>query len=117
MLYFFSNGCMLVRSVAPTGARLARKASSANDRLGSFIVSDSASDSGASDSGSDSTSEGKQAAGAPGGFDWASGNVQELIRALVQQKGVQPAHEFTGTMMFGLVTRTVVLHQYTAGKC
>lgn len=101
----------------PAGVRLARRAERAKDRLGGFIVSDSASDSGASDSGSDSASEGEQAAGAPGGFDWASGNVQDLIRALVQQKGVLPAHEITGTTVFGLVTLTAFLHQYTAGNC
>ena len=69
------------------GARLAHKAKSARGRLGGFIVSDSASDSGVSDSGPDSGPEGEEAAGTPGGFDWASGNVQDLIRALVQAEG------------------------------
>jgi hypothetical protein len=50
-------------------------------------VGDGADESGASSSASGSGDEAGCPAGAPTGLDWASGDVRERIRALVQQKG------------------------------
>ncbi|KAK9821770.1 hypothetical protein WJX81_007078 [Elliptochloris bilobata] len=77
----------MAHEVGAAGKRLACKAKKRPDRLGGFIVSDSASSSGASDSGSEGDEATGKSNGAVPGFDWASGNVQELIHALVQQKG------------------------------
>jgi len=83
------HGCLGVASDAAhtAGARLASKRAKDIGALGDFIVGDNGDESCASSSASGSGDEAGASAGAPTGLDWASGDVRERIRALVQQKG------------------------------